>query len=170
MGRLPDRRHGAEALLRAGQAAAELKQWEKSRQLLVEAAARFPASPLLPEMLFGQAMAQQNLGQSDEAVRLCGQVISRTEGESAARARLMIARIQYARKDYAEAAKSFIQVAYGYEYPKWQAQATYEAGRCYQRLGQPRRAAKLYEDVVKKYPDSDQAPAARQQLKDLQPK
>ncbi len=55
------------ALLHAGQAAGQLKQWEKSLGLLGKCVAQFPDSPYLPEVLCEQGWAKQNLGQLDEA-------------------------------------------------------------------------------------------------------
>ena len=51
------------ALLHAGQAAGQLKQWDKSLELARPGASeQFPDSPYLPEALYEQGWAQQNLG------------------------------------------------------------------------------------------------------------
>ena len=47
----------------------------------------------------------------------------------------MIGEIQFQQKRHAEAVKSFFRVVYGYAYPQWQAEACYEAARCFEVLG-----------------------------------
>jgi len=156
-----------QSLLGAGQAAAQLKQWDKSLKFLTDAAARFPDAELLPEILYEQGRAQQNLGKTDEALRLYQTAAAKTDREVAARALFMIGEIQFERKDHAEAIKTFYQVIYGYSYPEWQANATYEAARCFETLKRPEQAVKLYKELIEKHPDHDKAALARKRLKSL---
>jgi TolA-binding protein len=155
-------------LLHAGQAAGELKQWEKSREWLTKCVAQFPDSPHLPEMLCEQARAQQNLGQLDAALALYEKVIADTDGEAAARSQFAIGQIQLQHKKYVEAKKSFFKVAYGYSYPRWQADATYQSGCCFEALGMKEEAIKQYRELLEKYPQSDQSPQAKQRIEKLQ--
>ena len=76
--------------------------------------------------------------------------------------------MQFERKDYAAARNSFFKVSYGYSYPQWQAEATYEAGRCFEALGKNDQAIKQYRELVEKYPQAEQPPAARQRIAELQ--
>ncbi len=156
------------ALLHAGQAAAELKQWDRSLELLTQCIDRFPASVCWPEALCEQAWAKQNLGKLDDALALYRQVIAKTDREVAARAQFMIGRIQFEKKNYREATTSFFKVAYGYSYPQWQADATYEAAQCFDRWGKTDQAVKQYQDLIAKYPQSDKAGLARQRIEELQ--
>ena len=73
------------SLLHAGQAAAQLKQWDKSLALLTESAQKFPEAQCLPEVLYEQGWAQQNLGKLDEAAKLYASVVEKTNREAAAR-------------------------------------------------------------------------------------
>ena len=73
------------ALLHAGQAAAQLKQWDKSVELLTKCVEQFPAAACLPEALYEEGWAKQNLGKLAEAVALYQQVIAKTDREVAAR-------------------------------------------------------------------------------------
>ena len=159
---------GVLSLLHGAQAAGELKRQDK-RLALLEKAAKFADSPHLPEVLFEQASALQESGQSARAQGLFEQVIAKCSDEKAARAQLAIGKIQYDAKQYAEAAQSFIQAAYGYEYPRWQAEATFEAGRSYEALGKPAQAVKQYQELLKKYPQSEKAAAAKERLKEVKP-
>ena len=155
------------ALLHAGQAAGELKQWEKSLELLAKCIEEFPQSVCWPEALCEQAWAKQNLGKLDEAVALYRQVIAKTGSEAAARAQFMIGQIQFEQKKYREAASSYVKVSYGYSYPQWQAAATFEAGRCFEAEGKTEQAIKQYREVIVKYPQSDKVLPAKQRIQEL---
>ncbi len=155
------------ALLHSGQAAAQLKQWDQALELLSRCVTEFPDSPYLSEALCEQGWAQQNLGQLDEALKSYEQVIARTQQEVAARAQFLIGEIQFQRKQHDEAIKSFFKVSYGYGYPRWQADATFEAARCFEVLKKPQQAAKLYRELIEKFPDSDKVAEARDRLSAL---
>jgi TolA-binding protein len=157
------------ALLHAAQAAGQLKQWQQSLEGLTRAAQQFPDSIYLPEILYEQGWAQQNLGRGDEALALYEQAIAKSGPgrEAAARAQFMIGEIQFGRKQHDKAIESFIKVAYGYSYPKWQADAMFEAARCFEVLAMTAQAAKLYQDLIDKHPQSDKAAPAKQRLEAL---
>jgi TolA-binding protein len=155
--------------LHAAAAAAELHQWDKGLDWLDKAARQFPDSGYLPEILYEQGQALENLGRPDEAVRRYQQVIAKSDQEFAARAQLMIGKIQSEKKDYAEAIKSFIKVSYGYSYVKWQAEAAYETARCYEKQGKSSEAIKQYQELLSSFPQSERAAAARERLKSLKP-
>jgi TolA-binding protein len=154
-------------LLHAGQAAGQLKQWDKSLALLKRAADEYPNAASLPEALFEQGVAQQNLGRADEALKLYEAVTAKTNREVAARARFMIGEIYFEKKDHAEAVRNFYKVAYGYGYPEWQASALYESARCLEVLKKTDQARKDYQEIVTKFSDSDKAPLAKKRLAEL---
>jgi TolA-binding protein len=156
------------ALLHAGTAAGQLKQWKKSLELLTRCVAEFPQSPYLAQALYEQGWAQQNLGNWDAAVALYTQVIAKSNLEPAARAQFMIGEIQFQQKKHDEAIKSFFKVSYGYGYPHWQADATYEAARCFEVLGKKAQALIQYRKVVEEFPDSDKVPLAKERIEQLQ--
>jgi TolA-binding protein len=155
-------------LLHAGQAAGQLKQWDKSLAWLAKCVKQFPDSSYVPEALYEQASAQQNLGKLDVAIALYEQVVAKTSREVAARAQFMIGEIQFQQKDHRAAVKSFFKVSYGYGYPQWQADATYEAGRCFEVLQNTTQAVKQYQELIEKFPQSDKAPLAKKRVKELQ--
>jgi TolA-binding protein len=155
------------ALLHAAQAAGELNQWAKSQQLLTKCVAQFPDSPYLPEILFEQGRAQQHLGQLDAAMVLFQKVIAGTGREAAARAQLAIGEIEFQQKKYVEAKRSFFKVAYGYGYPRWQAEATYQAAACFEALGMKQEAVKQYQELLDKFPQSDRSPQSKRRIEQL---
>jgi TolA-binding protein len=58
-------------------------------------------------------------------------------------------------------------VVYGYSYPKWQAEAAYEAARCLESLDQKPQAVSMYQELVDKFPKSDKAVVAKKRLAEL---
>jgi TolA-binding protein len=156
------------ALLHAGTAAGQLKQWKQSLELLNRCADEFPESPHLAQALYEQGWAQQNLGDLQKAMALYTQVIAKSSLEPAARAQFMIGEIQFQQKKHEEAIKSFFKVSYGYGYPRWQADATYEAARCFEVLGKKDQALKQYQKLVSEFPQSDKVPLAKERIEQLQ--
>lgn len=156
------------SLLHAGQAAGQLKEWDKSRQLLAQCVERFPDSSHMPEALYEEGWAQQNLDKLAEALARYQQVLVKAPNrEVAARAQFMIGEIQFSQKHHTEAVNSFFKVVYGYSYPKWQAEAAYEAARCLEVLKKQDQAVKMYRELVEKFPTSDKVPQAKQRLEEL---
>jgi TolA-binding protein len=155
-------------MLHSAQTLGQLKQWKKALDKLAKGAKQHADSSYLPEILFEQARAQQNLGQLSAANALYEEVIAKTNTEVAARAQFMIGEIEFEQKKHADAVKSYYKVIYGYGYPKWQAEAAYEAGRCYEVLGKKPQAVKQYQELVQKYPESDKVQLAKERLKELE--
>ncbi len=157
------------AALHAAQAANQLKRYAEAEKLVEGFAGKFPKSELIPQALYEQSWALQNLDKPQEALKLYEEVTAKTNAEVAARARFMIGEIKFGAKDHKAAVADFFKVAYGYGYPKWQSNALFEAARCLEVLRKKDQAAKLYQEIVEKYADSDQAAEARQRLKALAP-
>ena len=156
------------ALLHSGQAAGQLKQWDKSLELLGECITQFPDSPHLPQAIFEQGQAFYAQKKLDVATKAYESVIAKaTNQEVAARAQFMIGEIQIGKKEYKEAIRSFYRVIAGYGYPKWQADAMFEAGRCFKELGLNDKAIEQFRELIQKYPQSDQVQRAQEQIKAL---
>jgi TolA-binding protein len=152
------------ALLHAAQSAEQLKDWNQSLALAERAVKEFPESGSLPEALYQVGWSRQNLDQLDEAVKAYEQVTERSSGDTAARARFMVGEIYFLKKDHKEAIRHFFKVAFGYASPKWQAEAHYESGRCFEVLKNTRQARESYKQVVENFAESDKAPLARDRL------
>ncbi len=162
------------AHLHAAQTLAQQEKWDASLELLGRAIEKFPNSVYLPELRYESAWALQNLGRADEALARYKQVVAETDREVSARARFMIGEILFEKREYKEAIRNFFKVAYGYGYPDspdslhtWQANASYEAGRCFEVLRMVDQAKKSYQEVLDKYPASDKASLAKGRLEAL---
>ena len=152
------------ALLRLGQAQAQLKQWDASRQSLEALINRFGQSRWVDEARFGMGWAMQNKNELDQAVSQYSQVVGRTGAEVAARAQMQIGLCRLEQKRYAEAAPALMAVVSTYDYPELEPMALFEAARAYTELKQPVEATKLLERVAKDHATTPFAELARKQL------
>jgi TolA-binding protein len=164
------------ALIRASECAAKTKQWQESLAFAEQLATAQPQSPYAGQARYAAAWAQQNLGQLDRALAAYRALADSGRSELAARSRLMEGEVLFEQGNHKDAIKAFFKVAYGFgeqqapiAFHPWQAQATFEAARCFEVLGKPEQAAKLYAEMVDRYPDSQQTPAARKRLEALEP-
>ncbi|MFB3891472.1 MAG: tetratricopeptide repeat protein [Phycisphaerae bacterium] len=152
------------AMLRLGYACAQAGQWDTSRQAYDMMVQRFPNSVWVHQGRYGLGQALQNLKQYDAAVNVYLEVTKRSASEFAARSQLQIGLCRLEQKNYAEAAKTLMIVALAYDYPDLSAQALCEAGRAQIELKQPDEAAKLWQQVITRYPTSPWAKTAQQRL------
>jgi TolA-binding protein len=164
------------ALIRASECAAKTKQWQESLTFAEQLATAQPQSPYAGQARYAAAWAQQNLGQLDRSLAAYRALADSGRSELAARSRLMEGEVLFEQGKHKDAIKAFFKVAYGFgeqqapiAFHPWQAQATFEAARCFEVLGKPEQAAKLYAEMVDRYPDSQQTPAARKRLEALEP-
>jgi TolA-binding protein len=164
------------AFLRAAEAAARQEKWDESLAIAERFLAAAPQSPQAPQGRYAAAWARQNLGRLDEALAGYRAVADGPRTEVACRARLMEGEVLFEQEHHKEAIKAFFKAAYGFgeqqappAFHPWQAQATYEAARCFEVLAQPDQARRLYAELVARYPESQQIPSARKRLEALGP-
>jgi TolA-binding protein len=163
--------------IRASEAAARQEKWQESLALAERFLAAAPQSPLAPQARYAAAWARQNLGRLDDALAGYRAIADGPRTELAARARLMEGEVLFERGAHKEAVKAFFKVAYGFgekqappAFHPWQAQATFEAARCFEVLKKPEQARGLYAELVERYPDSEHVAAARKRLEALTPR
>lgn len=162
------------AMIRGCECAAQRRAWQESLTLAQRLERDLPASPYAPQARYAAAWAMQNLGQIDQALTAYQALADGGHSEIAARARLMEGEVLFEKGRHKEAIKAFFKVAYGFgekqapaAFHPWQAQATFEAARCFEVLGEPEQARKLYAELVERYPDSRQTSAGRKRLEAL---
>ena len=93
--------------------------------------------------------------------------MTKNDRESAAHAQFMIGTIQRDAGNPKAALKSFFKVLYGYSAPTWQSKAAYEAARTLETLGDSEQAAKTYQELIDKFPTSEQAAPAKKRLAEM---
>ena len=159
-------------LLHAGQSAAQMKQTDRALEYYRQVLAKFPATPEAIQANFETGMIHYERGELDTALKVFENVLENAKqipDETAARAQFMLGEIAMQQKKYDDAVKYFFRVAYGYRLPKWQAAALYEAARCFETLQRPEQAAKLYQELIDNFPESDRIADARAKLQLLKP-
>ena len=157
--------------IRATEAAAAQEKWAESLAIAERFLAAAPKSPQRDHGRYASAWAQQNLGKLDEALAGYRGVADGPRTELAARARLMEGEVLFEQGRHKDAIKAFFKTAYGFgeqaappAFHTWQAQAMFEAARCFEVLGQAEQARKLYAELVDRYPQSEHVAAARKRL------
>ena len=161
-------------LVRLADTQARGGHFQRSLQLADGLLAQFPDSPYAPQARYARAWALQNLGRLEEAAEAYRLLADGPRSELAVRGRMMEGEVLFEQGKHREAIKTFFKAAYGYgekaappAFHPWQAQATYEAARCFEVLERPDQAARLYEELLERYPDCQQAGLARRRLEQL---
>jgi tetratricopeptide (TPR) repeat protein len=155
------------ALLRLGQAHALNRGWEESRQAYERLTGAFPNSPLIDEARYGMGWAMQQQKNYDGAVNAYTQVTQRTAAEVAAKAQLQIGLCRLEQQRHNEAATALLVVPFTYDYPELSAVALLEAARAFSEGKQPQQARKLLDRVLRDYPGTPYADAAKERLENL---
>jgi TolA-binding protein len=156
------------AMLRPEQEEQRKETWQKGLALVDRLVKEFPDTSYLPEALYERGWALQNLGRFDEATNEYQQVLAKSNAEPAARAQFMIGQVQFQQKKHVDALRSFLAVLSNYPYPQWQADAAFEAAKCFEVLHKKSQAVKQYQELIDKFPQSDKVPAAKSRIESLQ--
>ena len=151
--------------MRLGYAYAINKNWDQSRVAYDRLVNTFPSSPRLGEARYGMGWALQQQKSFDPAVIAYNQVVSRTATDLAAKAQLQIGLCRMEQKRYLDAATAFLVVPTTYDYPELRAAALLEAGKAYLELKQVPQANQQFERIVREFPGTPWAEAAKEKLK-----
>ncbi len=144
--------------LRRAQVLAQQKQWADAQAIAARIAVDFPtfAQQYEADYLVGRALAAQ--ADFDGARREYLKVIRSATGgktETAAMAQWMTGETYFHQEDYEAALREYLRVEILYAYPRWQAAALLQAGKCQELLARPKEAAELYARLIKTNPDSE---------------
>jgi len=157
------------SLLHAGQAASQLKTWDKALTYLDRCAKDFPESAYLPEVQYEQGWIKKSQNQLDDAEKLFTAAAEGAPNRLAGvRAHFMLGEIHFQRKAYGKAVGEYFKVSVnapnGPEFVPWKAHATYEAAVCLEALEKKSEAKKLYEELLRDYPKSEHVAGAKKRL------
>lgn len=156
------------ALFRAGDCAKRQNAWPISEKHFSALIAAFPAFEQINEARYGQAYAMHKQNKVAEAEKLYEFITTKTETETAAKARFMVGTIKFAAEKYDDAIVHFLEVATGYAYEEWQAQARFEAGKCMVQLKNTAKAKEYFQEIVTKHPEHALVTQAKKQIAGLQ--
>ncbi len=155
------------ASLRRAQSLAQLGQWSKSLEIARSMEKDYPnfASQYEVDYLIGRCLA--NAADFAGAREAYARVVHSERGgktETAAMAQWMIGESHFHQEDYAAALRAYLRVEILYAFPKWQAAALVQAGKCYEQLGEWQQASGAYSKLLTTYPNSEVAEEAAKRL------
>ena len=157
--------------LRLAQCSVQMKKWRQALQEAEEALRRFPQFPQKYELHYVRGRALLALARFDQAREAFTRVIRspRARGsQRAAMAQWMIGESYFHQRNYQEALRHYLRVDVLYpNHPSWQAAGLLQAGKCYEKLGQPDKATELYLRIVQQAADSPYKDQAAQLLRAL---
>ncbi|MCK6477037.1 MAG: tetratricopeptide repeat protein [Phycisphaerales bacterium] len=157
------------ALLRLGEACAALQDWSGSEEAYTRYLDEHGDAEVWFQARFGQGWARENQGRHDAAMEAYRDVVARHDGATAARAQFQIGECLFAQKKHEEAVAELLKVDVLYAYPEWSAAALYEAGRCLAELRRTADAARQFDEVVERFPESSWAALARERREAIKP-
>ncbi len=154
--------------LRRAQILAQKGEWDKAAELAETLPKRFPNFRQKYEIdyLLGRCLSSQaRFAEARQAYERVIRSPSGSHSETAAMAQWMIGETYFHQKQYAEAIDAYLRVENVYAFPKWQAAALLQAGKCHELNGQQGESAKVYSQLVKEFPDTQFAKDAAERLK-----
>jgi len=153
------------ARVKAGLCCLKLEQWSEALSWFSAARKGKVEAVDLPRVHHGSGVACQNLGRFDSAIQAFEAVALRYEGGLAAECQFRIGQCHAARKDPAAALGAWLKVSILHEHPDWVPRSLLEAGKVCLASGQNARAQKVFEELIRKHPDSPWIKEARRLLK-----
>ncbi len=150
--------------LRSMQCAGQMNDWNTARELAERAQNLFPnfESGFEFEYIRGRAFADS--GRLNDAIDSFAKVAASGKTETAAIAQWRIGEAYFHQEKYANAIEAYYRVDSLFDYPKWRAASLMQAGKCQEHLGNWKHAAKLYQQLIEKFPETRYAPDAKQRL------
>ncbi len=157
--------------LRRAQCSVQLKKWQQALQEAEEALRRFPQFPQKYELHYVRGRALLALARFDHAREAFTRVVhspGARGSQRAAMAQWMIGESYFHQRHYREALRHYLRVEVLFpNHPSWQTAALLQAGKCYEKLGQPDKASELYLRIVRQAADSPYKDQAAQLLRAL---
>ena len=153
--------------LRMAQCLGKLERWDDAAMVADDALHQYGDFENDYEFVFVMARAAEARGLFDDAETLYTEVIESANGrtsETSAISQWRIGEMHFHKEDYKTAIEAYYRVDSLYDYPKWRTASLLQAGKCQEHLGNWKHAAKLYSQILKKYPDSELATSAAERL------
>jgi TolA-binding protein len=96
-----------------------------------------------------------------------GRVTDLTDSELSAQAQYRIGECRMIRGQLSEAVDAFVKLSILYQHANWVQRGLNSAGDCYLKLKKPKKAARLYEELLSRFPKCDLAKTAQTKLKNI---
>jgi cellulose synthase operon protein C len=157
--------------LRQAQVLAQQKRWADALAIAERIEAEWPdfSEQYEVDYLLGRAAAAQ--ADFEAARKRYLKVVRSAVGgktETAAMAQWMIGESYFHQENYEAAVREYLRVEILYPYPRWQAAALLQAGKCQETLGRWKDAAELYARLIKVYSNTEFTEEATRRLHDVE--
>lgn len=163
--------HLEESLLRLGECYHRLRRYPDSVKTLERMLKEFPEGTLHHEGRFALGYACQFSDDFEAAVKHFRKVAAGTRQVVAARAQYHVGECFMDQGKHREAARAFLTVVANFDlegpYQDWVRRALLGAGLAYEAAGDRAAAAQQLGDLVKRFPDSEEAAAAAKHLEEV---
>lgn len=145
-----------------------LNQLAEAIENLTIITTKYEKHRVVPHAYFLLGKAQFDLKKNDAALTNFTEATTRTKAEVAAEAQFYIGQVYQSKEDFQSALVAYLRVIALYpEYRQWSAGATFESGKCYEKLGDSAQARNAYQNVVSNYGDTKWADPATERLQKL---
>jgi cellulose synthase operon protein C len=157
--------------LRQAQVLAQQKKWTEAQTIAARVESDWPdfSEQYEVDYLLGRAAAAQ--ADFETARKRYLKVVRSAAGgktETAAMAQWMIGESYFHQENYEAALREYLRVEILYPYPRWQAAALLQAGKCQESLDRWKDAAELYARLIKLYPNTEFTEETTRRLHDVE--
>jgi TolA-binding protein len=157
-----------ESLFRLGECLHRLQEYPKAIATFGRLLEEFPQGAWRHDARCGLGLALQNSDRLELAIQELRKVVRETTAPIAARAQYHIGECRMDEKEYREAAREFLVVAANFDvggtHADWVRRALLSAGIAYEAAGDFASARAQWKDLIERYPDCDEARAAKARL------
>lgn len=155
------------ALFHKGECYERLKDWQKAKESYERFLKDYPKSEFYLNSKTGLADSLLMQNMHGEALKIYESMLNVVKGEMAAQVHYGIGEANLGQKKFGEALEQgYLKVVVlDYDFPDWSAKAMLKGAECFTYLGDTKRAAYYYEEVLKKFPDTGYAREAKGKLK-----
>ncbi len=153
--------------LRLAQCLVHLEQWNQVLKIAKSCSADEAEFVAVYEFDFLTGRALSALGKLEDARVAFEKVVNSDLGgttETAAIAQWRIGETYFHQEDYKQAIAAYYRVDSLYSYDRWRAASLIQAGKCQEHLGNWKHAVKLYQQLIKQFPDSEFSVDAKNRL------
>lgn len=164
---LPDHPKPERIRLKIAQCAENAGENDRAIELYDAVVQAAPHSSDAVEARWNMAKLFEARGDMDKAVALYEAAANTDTSDTAARARFRLGEIYEAREEFDAAARSYMRIAILILHEQLSPESLWRAGRCFEQAGKTDQARKAYQDLMKEYPQSEQAAKAAEQLRHL---
>ena len=166
IGQVDQGRLQEQALLRIGQSKAAMEIWADSQKSFESFIESKPKHELIRTAYLGLGWAFQNQDNHPDAIKSFENTVADgVRDDTGARAQFLLGECYLEQKQYDKAIIEFAKVEALYKFPQWQSKAAYEMAQALLQKENREGARKTLERLIKDYPDTQAAAAAKSELR-----